>query len=143
MNDWKTELDDFFAKRVRAGQTDQGSELERFISDVVIPAFSELAEELEKHGREVTIRNSLTAASLIVYNKGEEELVYRIQGRGLASRGVPYVEVRFRERKGLRLIRMETQFRPAGSPDYSMSDISKEEVIKNFLHHYMRHVRLD
>ena len=137
--DWRDNLREFF-EETEDEQPDQGGkEFPRFIGEVAVPAFRELAGELEKHGRTATIRNSVTSAALIVQRAGEEEMTYRIQGRTFPDRTLPYAEIRFRERRGLRLIRVESMFR-SGEEDYRLEDITKEEVIRDFLDNYVRRV---
>ena len=117
-------------------------ELGRFIRECVLPAFQELSDELERYGRTVVVRDSLTSAALIVSKGGEEEMSYRVQGRTFPTGVLPYAEVRFRERKGRRLIRVESMFR-SGKPNYTLFDVTTEEIIRNFLDQYKRRVQAD
>ena len=66
-------------------------------------------------------------------------MMYRIQGRTFPNAVLPYAEIRFRERKGLRYIRVESMFR-SGSSNYRISDITKDEVIRNFVENYTSRV---
>jgi hypothetical protein len=140
MSDWRNKLSGIFEQRGEPRPSVEGSPLARFIADVVVPAFEDLAPELEKHGRSVIIRNALTSAAIIVSCNGEEEMTYRVQGRTLPTDVLPYAEIRFRERKGRRYITVESMFRSGASP-YKMSDITREEVIQNFLNNYARRVQ--
>jgi hypothetical protein len=139
MTDWRDQLSEHFRKGAAPGRTEDTSEIARFVSGVVVPAFEELAPELEKHGRSVTIRNSVTSAAIIVQNEGEEEMTYRVQGRMFPTGVLPFAEVRFRERKGLRFITVECMFR-SGTTPYALPDITREEIIGNFLDNYTRRV---
>jgi hypothetical protein len=109
--------------------------------DVAVPAFGELAKELERHGRTVTIREAAESASILVQFKGEEEITYRLQGRMFPNGVLPFAEIRQRERKGLRLVRFESMLR-SGAPDYVIDDIKPDEIIGNFLEHYTSRVHL-
>ena len=142
MSDWKSDLAGIFEEKDAVRQEQKESELARFISGVAVPAFQQLTTELEKHGRDVNLRMAMNSAALIVHHNGEEEMTYRIQGRTFPNGVLPYAEVRFRERKGLKFIRVETMFR-SGKPDYTLADITETEIIRNFLDHYKRHVRND
>ena len=142
MADWQKQLGDFFAKTEETKQKEEKPEFDRFISDIVMPAFEKLAEELKKHGRDVTIRDAAATASLIVHHGGKEEFMYRLQGRTFPNAVLPYAELRFRERKGLKLIHTENMLR-SGPPDYALSDITEEEVIRNFLANYTSRVGTD
>ena len=141
MTDWRKELNGFFQKTEETKEQEERSELAGFIADTALPAFGQLSEELEKHGRDVTIRNSVTSATIIVSLHGDEELTYRIQGRTFPNNVLPYAEIRFRERKGLKLIKAESMFR-SGPPDYTLSDITIDEIITNFLDHYTRRAQV-
>ena len=140
MHEWKQELSDFFDRSVEIEEVEQRSELCRFIEDVVGPAFTELRTELENHGRNVTIRSTESSAALIVQHAGEEEMSYRIQGRTFPNTIVPYAQIRFRERKGLKYITVESMLR-SGPADYELADITAGEIIKDFLQNYMRRCR--
>lgn len=141
MSDWRKNLGSFFEKGEKSKQVQEGSELARFISGTVLPAFDDLSKELGKHGREVTIRSAVSWAFMTVSHGGEDELTYRVQGRIMSNKTLACADVRYRERKGLRLMRTESMFRP-GNQNYSIGDITKEEVIRNFLDHYTRRVDL-
>ncbi|MDA0578537.1 MAG: hypothetical protein O3B24_10620, partial [Verrucomicrobia bacterium] len=88
------------------------------------------------------IRHAATSAALTVLRDGEEEMIYRVQGRMFPMGVVPFAEVRYRERKGLRLLRTESMFR-SGKPDYTLKDVTIAEIIHNFLDHYKRRVRVE
>jgi choline/glycine/proline betaine transport protein len=143
MSDELEKLDLFLdkSKKTREPQG-EAAEMSRFIIKVVMPAFDEIAPSLEKHKREVNIRNTGPSAALIVCRNGEEEMTYRIQGRTFPNGILPYAEIRCRERKGLRYIRVESMFR-SGMPNYTLADITKEEIIRNFVENYTARVRPD
>ena len=143
MSDWRDKLGSILneaaAHKVKTKQT----EFERFMADVVLPAFTEIAGEIEKYGRQVLIRSSDTSATMIVNSTGgEDEMVYRLQGRMFPQGELPYAEIRFRERKGLKLITVESMLR-SGAPDYALADVKGDEIISNFLDHYQRRVKND
>jgi hypothetical protein len=143
MTDWRSELGGFIKNTKAARKAGpEGSEATRFIADVGIPALKELRAELEKHGREVTIRESESSATLIVYADGAEEITYRIQFRPYPDRVLPIAEIRVRERKGLRLVSFESMIR-SGKPDYRMADVGREEIIKHFLEQYRQRTQTD
>ena len=140
MADWRSELDGLLRqKQSQREEQAKGDDATRFMSGTAVPALEDLRAELEKHGREVTIRASGSSVALFVSRGGEEELMYRIQFRSYPDRVLPYVEIRGRERKGLKLVSTDSMFR-SGKPDYRLSDITREEIIKHFLDHYRRRV---
>lgn len=137
MKEWRQRLDSFFEKNAAPTPQEEGTEFSQFIANVVIPAFEELAPELEKHGRTVVIRNSVTSAAMIIQCGGEEEMTYRVQRRRYPNTVLPYAEIRSRERRGLRYLTVESMYR-SGTTSYKLADISKEEIIQNFLENYIR-----
>ena len=143
MSDWRDQLGSILNEAAAHKVETKTTEYARFMSDVVLPAFAEIAGELEKYGRQVMIRSSETAATMIVNsNEGDEEMMYRLQGRTFPHGELPYAEIRFRERKGLKLITVESMLR-SGAPDYALTDVKGEEIISNFLDHYRRLVKND
>ncbi|NQU41402.1 MAG: hypothetical protein HQ523_15755 [Lentisphaerae bacterium] len=139
MTDWQHELGDFFQQKKATHAELERSELERFITGVAMPAYLELQAELEKHERHVSIRETPTAATLVVQYQGADEFWYCLQGRTLPEGVVPFAEMVVRERKGIRRIRTESMIRQGG--DYGVSDITHGEVIGHFLTHYKRSIR--
>jgi hypothetical protein len=143
MSDWRNDLSSFLKDTETKRRTKaEGSEAARFIAETAAPALEELRTELEKHGREATVRETDSSATIIVYLDGDEEITYRVQFRSYPDRVIPYAEIRVRERKGLRLVSFESMFR-SGKPDYRMADISREEIIRHFLDHYRRRARAE
>jgi hypothetical protein len=142
MSDWRDNLNRFFRETPDSRRPAETPDLAKFIADVVIPAFQEILPELQKHGRDVTVRAAETSAVLIVNHQGEEEMTFRVQGRTFPTGILPYAEIRYRQRRGLRLVTVETMFRP-GSPKYTITDITREDLIRSFLENYTRHVRTD
>ena len=134
MADWKNNLGVFFAEQTKDLVDSEEMTLARFIEAVVLPAFQEIAGEMSKYGRYVTQRHTDAAASIIVQHNGEEEIQYRIAGRSFPTRILPFTEIRFRQRGGNRRITVEGLIR-SGS-DYEMSDITKDEIIQDFVKHY-------
>ena len=141
--DWRNDLGKFFDRAEDENPEKTGSGgMGSFIDGVVVPAFREISSELEKYGRTASIRSSAVSASILVQYNGEEEMNYSIQGRTFPNGVLPYAEIRFRERKGLKFIGVESMIR-SGNPDYTLNDVTSEEVIRNFLDHYVRRVQID
>lgn len=140
MSDWRDQLGGFFAATdKKARQDEEAVEWSRFILSVVMPAFEELVAELEKHGRCAAMRHSVASAQILVTFNGEEEMLYRVQAKTMPDRILPCAEIRSRERRGLRYVTIESMFRSA-TPPYKLTDITKEEIIRNFVAHYTRRV---
>lgn len=142
MNEWRNNLNNFFDKSSEKSSLPKRTEIEVFIADVAMPAFGEIAAELQAHGRTVTVRESGSSASILVQKNGDEEISYSIQGRMFPTGILPYTEVRYRERGGRRLITVESVIR-SGSQKYQIVDITKDEIIKHFIKEYTTKVTLD
>jgi len=142
MSDWRHELSGFFEQEDKAREHEHRSELETFVADTVLPALEQVAEEMRRHGREAVVRNSDTTATLIVRHAGEEEMRYRVQGRTFPNGILPYAEIRFRQRKGLKFITVESMFR-SGIQDYTLADMTREEIIADFVQNYTKRVQRD
>ncbi len=139
MADWQDDLGAFFKEKEQTHAELERSEIERFITDVAMPAYEQLKAELEKYGREVSLRETASAATLTVQNNGADEFRYSLQGRTFPEGILPFAELLSRERKGIRMIRTESMLRSGGA--YSISDVASDEVIAHFLTHYKRSVR--
>ena len=137
MTDWQTTLDSLFEETRETKREKKETELSRFIQNVVNPAFEELRDQLTKHGRQVTMRETESSVVVLVHYEGKEELSYRIHGRLFPNGVLPYAAIRFKERKGLKMISVDSMLR-RGASDYSIEELTKEEVIAHFLEHYMR-----
>jgi choline/glycine/proline betaine transport protein len=139
MADWQNDLGAFFEEKEQTHAEQERSEVERFLTDVAMPAYEQLRAELEKYGRDVSIRETANAAALIVQHEGADEFHYSLQGRTFPEGVLPFAVLVSRERKGIRMIRTESMLR-SGS-DYALADITSDEVIAHFLTHYKRSIR--
>jgi hypothetical protein len=145
MEDWKKDLSDFFnATKEKKHQNElklkqKTAEVASFYSSKAVPALEELKAELEKHGRQVTIHTSKEYPSITVKFEGAEEYSYAIKVRVSPDRAVPYPETRFTDKKDGRTYTSEGVMR-SGLQDYDVSDICKDDIIRNFLVEYKLHV---
>jgi hypothetical protein len=140
-NDWKSDLGSFLDEKRKDKKEERRLELETFLRDEALPAFQELKIELEKHDRVVVIRDSPTSVSMKVTHLGEEEITYSLQARTFSDRTVPYPAVRYRERRGVRYVATEGTFGGGATLSPAVQDVTKADVIRNFLSYYMRHSR--
>jgi hypothetical protein len=138
MSDWKSDLDDFIRNKERQEKVDEdklkemNSKVKEFYSTIVTPAFEELKKELEKHQREVQMSAEHNLASIIVKYEGELELDYSIK---VSTKGThPSQQTHFRDKSG-RTHRAEGYLR-SGNQDYTIYDITKDDIIKNFISEY-------
>lgn len=137
---WRDAIHAFFGETEPSDQTRTVRPFERFVSETVMPAFQDLKEELQRHGRAVSIRFSPHAPAMSVVFNGQEEIAFRVEARTFPDRELPYATVRMRERNGLKLSTVESMLR-SGAPDYRLEDITRDELIRCFLQHYMSRAR--
>jgi hypothetical protein len=147
MSDWKSELEISFNKKdqiIRANEEElkatQGN-VAKFYSEVVVPAFEELKVELKKYQREVKISSGINSATIEIKNKRDLELIYSIKVRILPGMPIPYPETHYRDKSKNKSYRAEGKLR-YGSQEYDLSQITKDEIIENFLSHYKRQINL-
>jgi hypothetical protein len=148
MSNWKQDLDALFRARgegPRPSTTDllvrRNQEAGVFIDQTVVPAFEELQGALGQYGREALLstnhKDRGAAASIRVRSEGRDEFEYLIGVRVTPERAFPYVELvphpGWPKRASERTIR-------DGAQDYSVTDITKEEVIRHFLSSYAAHL---
>ena len=132
--DWRAELGGILGGRSRLSRAEQeANQFSEFLGRVAKPALEQLAAELEKHGRQTSIRENPASIAITVTNGGIEEISFRVLRRSVPSGILPYAEVRMR--KGTRLVKTESNFRDVGTI-YSIDDVAGEEIIRCFLGHY-------
>jgi hypothetical protein len=137
--DWKEDLDRFLRQRAtNTASEEKVAEQKKlegkiFLTSKVLPAFAELKVQLEKNGRMVTIYSGLDNVNIIVKNAGLEEFNYSIEVSPL--RAAPQtVEIITDRRTGKKLNARGTL--RSRNPDYSVSSITKEEIIQEALRKY-------
>jgi hypothetical protein len=102
-------------------------ELEEFIKNVALPTFEILQAKYEEEGFTTKVRHYETSASLIVTLNGSNVFVYRLQWRRFPTTMLPYADIQYKMRNSLRFLTYEQMIRK-GKPDYSLYDISQEEL---------------
>jgi len=96
----------------------------------------ELKEKLEEHGRTAEIYGDLgDCPSLSITYKDNEEFQYAIRVSGLR----PTPESQFTDMRNGKRYNSKGYLR-SGLQDYTIADISKEEIIKHFLYEYKNYV---
>ncbi len=140
MSNWQNSINDFFNKNNEETKNKDINDFTNFVKNTALPALREIRDQMEKHGREVVIRETVSSLTARIIYDGKEEFIYGVYGRLFPNGMLPYAEVKYRERNGLKITKVETMIR-SGKPDYLMSDVTKNEVIENFLGHYMRVVK--
>lgn len=146
MEQWKADLANLFQdvaqeqKKTEEQLSLTKAEASDFYATVVGPAFEELRAELEKHGRKVDVTVNSRRASIVVTHDGIQEMDYSVMVRTHPGRVFPYPETRFTSTSDGRNYRSEGYFR-SGLQDYTIKDITKEEIIKHFLGDYRASIK--
>jgi len=161
MENWKSDLSNFFEKREKKRQKIENQlkqkslKAEHFYKSVVYPALGELKTELEKHGRRVTVVGTGEFAGIRVNHKGKEEYSYNVIVSIIPGCLIPFtLLMAFGERTKSTLKKQGT-FKEVGkniakssSTAHSLwiggqkydiseiSNISKENIISRFLQDY-------
>ncbi len=139
-DDWRNDLHAFFDKHDKPEEEKELPPFVTFARTIALPAFEALKPEFESHGRVVSIRASDNAPAISIAFEGQEEMTYRLQSRLCVDRALPYAEIRIRQRKGLRLITVESMLRSASASSYTIEDITAEEVLRHVLQQYTSRV---
>ena len=132
---WKLDLNGMLGtERMRLSRAQKEDlEFQEFLTQEVIPAYTQIVEELSKYNRDVVVRNTGTAALLSVRYGTTEEITFRVFKRDLPVGFVPYAEVRTKERKGLKVKKTEINFRDGA---YTTNDVKKDDILETFMAAY-------
>jgi hypothetical protein len=116
-------------------------ELEEFITNIVIPTFEMLQTKYEEEGFSTKIRQHETSAALNVALNGSNVFVYRLQWRRFPTTMLPYADIQYKMRNSLRFLTYEQMIRK-GKPDYSLFDISQEELKNHIENNFNKRVHI-
>jgi hypothetical protein len=144
MNSWQDEIRKIFSDKeveedIKQGEMDS---LKRqsvgFIIQTVLPAFNKLSRELKQYNRILDINsNDADWASVTVREVGKRknEFYYSIEVPFEAQQETPIVEIRFNNKEDGRAYTANPPLRDE-TKDYSINDITKDEIINNFISLY-------
>ncbi len=144
MSDWKKELkelfDDEHQSRVRKQVESEGkTRIKRFVTEVVEPAFEEIAEELKEYDRDIDVEIEKLAATIRVYYEGHEEFYFSIRSRPYKKKEFSFPVLPLKDDKG-DIYRAEVYLKD-GPLYHDVTNYSKEQIIRGFLHEYKRHMQ--
>ncbi len=140
MSDWKRDLKMLLAAAEGEGRSkpEGPSRVRGFISDVVVPAFEELAGELQEHERDVEVEHSDRMASIRVMKDGKEEFYYEVKVKAYRNKGFAFPVAPLRDPEG-KTYRAEIHLRDRPLHQ-DVTNSTKEDLIRYFLHDYRRHL---
>ena len=131
---WRAELGKMLDSRSKTTRAEsETARFAGFVAQVAMPALKELAEELIRHGRRVTVRETSASVTLTVNHAETEEIAFRVLSRSLPAGLVPYAEIRLH--KGQRLVKTEGKFKPADAQG-TIEHVKVADIIVCFLAHY-------
>ena len=113
-------------------------DLDKFYSEVVIPAFEELKIDLEKQQQKVNIIRNPEPISIAINSNSEEHFSYSIIVKKQAVDNYPSPQVRYKN-KG----KYHTEggsFR-IGIQNYTIAQITKDEIVQDFMTRYESHLQ--
>ncbi len=135
MTDWKEELGGIINSKAKASRAQQENAVfEDFLDEVAIPTLQKIADELTTtHGRETQVRRAPASATLNVRFEDNDEIAFQVMKHFVPTGILPRAEVRLS--RGQKMIKHTGMFKD-DPQNYSISAISKEDIIRSFLKHY-------
>jgi choline/glycine/proline betaine transport protein len=124
-------------RRVESSVERAEATVSSFIEETVLPAFKELGEQLEKHGREVRIEHDRREGTLIVLYGGEEEFAYAISGHVYRRSHAAFPKIPLPEERDLEE-KAEVVLRTGRRREYQISQWTRQGIIDDFLESYVK-----
>jgi hypothetical protein len=140
MANWQKDVDELFESEAQKSKLREEeekktkAEVERFYSTVVKPAFEEVKAKLEEHGKQVDVSVGQDYASIVVDRNDYNKYEYRIKVIGAFPQTEQVYNSEGQRHRGVGRLR-------DSSSGYSVTDITKEEIINDLLKEYRRHVQ--
>lgn len=133
--DWRNELGGILNGKARSTRAEEeNAGFEAFLDSVAMKALTEVAGELSTcHGRDAQVRRAPASATLSVRAGDVEEITFRVMKHFVPNGILPRAEVRLN--RGQRLVKYDSMFRD-DPQTYSISEITKDEIIVCFLKYY-------
>lgn len=140
-SDWRDELRRLLsmAEGERKVRPEGPRRVRGFISEVVVPAFEEIAQELQEWERDVEVEYGDRSASITVRKDGQEEFHYAVRIRSYKRREFSFPVIPLRDAEG-ETYRAEIHLRDRPLHQ-DVTDCDKGELIRYFVHDYARHLR--
>jgi len=142
MGEWELELDAFFDELALREETlkkliaEAQVKAKAFFESVVIPAFDELKPSLERHDRTVLIVEREESATLRIDHQANLEFEYTLVVQKNYARPI----IRTYDPADGKIKRSDKYLR-SGIQDYTVGEISKEELARHFLDSYMDYLK--
>jgi hypothetical protein len=135
MDDWKSELHDFFRPEDDHQRDAPQAEASRFIQDIVLPAFADVAQELARYGRKVRTSRSDASATAVVRDRRPDEFRFTVEVPVHPDgRLQPLMTAEYSSRSGS--LKAQTRVK-----DQTVADLTKDDVARAFTKHYLNSLR--
>lgn len=139
MDDWKGELHSYFRPEDDHRLDAPRAEVSRFIQDIVLPAFADVAHELASYGREVRTSSSDTSATAVVRDRGRDEFRFTVEVQVLPDGLLqPLMSAEYSSRSGSSRGSFKAQTRVK---DQTVADLTRGDVARAFTKHYLNSLR--
>jgi len=142
---WRDRLRAVLGRRDQPAQRQATSELaaarqraQTFIQDTALPAFRDLAKELEAHGRTAAIERQPYQVTLVVRRQGTEEFRYGIRARVLRVAAMAFPELD--DDSVPRRVVGEVILRGGVPRDYDADRFTRQGIVDDFIHEYAKWV---
>ena len=142
MPDWQSELSNFFEEENKPEQSeplnadDLWTTSSAYFSGTVVPALEEIQYEIEKHGRETMVWGTGDLAYIDITYNGKREIKYLIRTDLPNLR--PFTEIQYVDPETGKVLISKGIFR-VSKQNYTIEDITKDVIIKDFLSEYYAH----
>ncbi len=125
---------------VKPTEAEASESIGLFLRETVLPAFDELSEALEKHGREVQVESGELGATLFVLRGGKEEFAFGISGHVYHRLDTAFPAIPTPETgdAGVVVVTAEVVLRGGRQEEVEIRKWSREAVIESFLDAYSR-----
>lgn len=136
MGDWRNELSEHFTRSAREAQGEQEkraaiqARVDQFYREKVTPALEEVRAELEKHGKQVEVHGG----SITVKHEGMLKYRFSVEVRQSLVTAHAFPRTMSTDSTGQRYT-AEGFFR-SGVQDYTVDDLTKEEIIRYLIRDY-------
>lgn len=125
---------------VESTEQQASATITEFINKTVLPAFSEIADQLKLYGREALIESDDHQATLFVMRGKKEEFAFGIVGQIYyrMDTAFPSIPTPQTAEESDRVARAEVVLRSGREHEAEVRDWTKEAIIENFLEAYSR-----
>lgn len=141
MSDWKRELK-HIVETAGGPSRPPGAKSQRiraFVHEVVVPAFEEVARELQDYGRTVEVEHEDRWASIRIIHGADEDFVYEVRVKAYRKPEFAFPVIPLRDAEGA-AYRAE-----AGLSDrplhQDVTNFTREQLIQHLLREYDRHLK--